>query len=528
MTLLSTTNLSVAFHQGERVTEAVKDVSLSIEKGEIFALVGESGSGKSVTALSVLKLLAPNARMQGEITLEGERIDTLSEHQMRKIRGSKVAMIFQEPMTALNPLHTIRRQIAEMIEIHQPLLRRAERHAKILSLLQGVGLGHMESRLDAYPHQLSGGERQRVMIAMAIANAPQLLIADEPTTAVDVTIQQQILALLEDLRKKTGMSILLITHDLPLVRRIADKVAVMRQGEIVETGKTADVFAAPKHEYTKKLLASEPRGAADPAPKDAPVLLEATGIKVHFPVKKSLFLKTLTVKKAVDGISFSLPESSTLGVVGESGSGKSTLGFALLRLLKSEGKIVFSGRDISSLSARALRPLRREIQIVFQDPFASLSPRMTVGDIIGEGLLVHEQRTTNNEQRIDAILHEVGLTPDIKSRYPHEFSGGQRQRIAIARAMILKPRLVVLDEPTSALDLTIQAQIIELLKDLQKKHRLSYIFISHDLRVIKALSHQIIVMREGRVVEEGSVEAIFSTPREEYTKALIEAAGLAA
>ncbi len=559
--LLSVENLNIRI--GE--TALVINSSFNINRGEILALVGESGSGKTLTALSVMGLLPPPLRIRsGKIVLgiEGKisrhvaagpsDLVTLPDTSMQSLRGKVMSLIFQEPMTALNPLHTIRHQIGEMLAIHQPLMGKKARALRIVELLDKVGLSHLQGRLDAYPHQLSGGERQRVMIAIAIANDPVLLIADEPTTAVDVTIQQQILALLKELQQKNGMSVLLITHDLTIVRRIADRVAIMKQGAIVETGKTGDIFAHPAHAYTQHLLASEPKGSALPRPADAPLLLEATHDRVQFPLKKPSFFGPLPVKKAVNDVSFTLHEGETLGIVGESGSGKSTLAYALLRLVKSQGEIWFhrttSSREsehaaldpavkprdddtsllLSSLPPSALRPLRKELQIVFQDPFSSLNPRMTVRDIIGEGLTVHEPRAENYESRIDATLTEVGLSPELKYRYAHEFSGGQRQRVAIARAMVLKPRLLILDEPTSALDLTIQAQILELLTDLQRKHKTAYIFISHDLRVVRAISHRIMVMKDGGVVESGAAEAIFSAPKEAYTRALMDAAFLRA
>ncbi len=523
--LLSVKNLSVSFG----TIQAVKNISFDIAKGEMLAVVGESGSGKSMSALACLGLQPPSAKVSGVITLgdatllrhESASCDfqqKISEADFMKIRGKRISMIFQEPMTALNPLHTIGKQIGEMLVDHSP--------ARVLELLEQVGLAHFKDRLNAYPHQLSGGERQRVMIAMAIANNPDLLIADEPTTAVDVTIQSKILKLLKELQAKLGMSILFITHDLTIVRKMADRVAVMQAGELVEIGKVTDVFAAPKHPYTKHLLASEPKGTPEPIPVNAKEAVACDCLKVYFPIKTGLLRKITGYVKAIDDISISVAESSTLGIAGESGSGKSTLGFALLRLQKSEGRIVFMGQDISSLPAKALRSLRKEMQLVFQDPYSSLNPRMSVRQIIEEGLALHfpAKIAAEREADIDAILKEVGLEPAMKDRYPHEFSGGQRQRISIARAMVLKPKFVVLDEPTSALDLSVQSQIIELLRDLQKRYSLTYIFISHDLRVMRAIAHNILILHKGKVVEYGTTAAIFSAPKHDYTKTLIEAA----
>ena len=534
MTLLEVKNLSLSF--GKK--PAVDDISFAIEKGEMLALVGESGSGKSLTALSILGLQPRSAQLSGSIQLGtdylsgGQEADepSATTHasasrraagaaiNWRSIRGKRISMIFQEPMTALNPLHTIGRQIGEM----------GGSKADIIALLEQVGLAHFSTRLDAYPHELSGGERQRVMIAMAIASRPELLIADEPTTAVDVTVQVKLLALLKKLQKELGMSMLFITHDLTIVRRMADRVAVMQQGKLVEIGKVSEVFANPKHSYTQKLLASEPKGSPLPVPANAKKIMECEQLKVHFPIKTGLLKRITGYIKAVDDISVAIPESSTLGIVGESGSGKTTLGFALLRLIKSEGKIVFLGNRIDNVRGSALRNLRGDMQFVFQDPYSSLNPRMTIRQIIAEGLLVHEAQKTaaEREVEIDQILHDVGLSPDMKDRYPHEFSGGQRQRISIARAMVLKPALVVLDEPTSALDLSVQSQIIELLKKFQKERGISYIFISHDLRVVRAIAQRIIVMKGGKVVESGETAAIFDHPKEAYTKTLIDAAFL--
>ncbi len=519
--LLALNGLSLRFG----TVSVVKDVSFTIEKSEMLAVVGESGSGKSLTALSCLGLRPKNAKITGSITFDGQEIVGAPEAVLRQIRGKRISMIFQEPMTALNPLHAIGRQIGEIIEIHCKLSPTKTRE-RITEVLEQVGLAHFKDRLDAFPHQLSGGERQRVMIAMAIANRPDLLIADEPTTAVDVTIQAKILLLLKDLQRTMGMAILFITHDLTIVRRLADRVVVMKHGEIVEQGKVADVFAHPAHSYTQHLLASEPKGSPLPLPASSTEVISCDQLKVYFPIKKGIFRKTVGCVKAVDQVSISVMESMTLGIVGESGSGKTTLGFALLRLLKSEGKIVFLGQDIHAFSNKALQPLRQKMQVVFQDPYSSLNPRMNVRQIIEEGLLVHGQRLDNasREAMIDTILTDVGLSPDMKERYAHEFSGGQRQRLSIARAMVLKPAFVVLDEPTSALDLSVQAQIIELLKNLQAKYALSLMFISHDLRVVKAIAHHIIVMHKGVIVEQGDSARIFGAPTHEYTRTLIDAA----
>jgi len=524
MTLLSVENLSVEFQQGDNITRAVRGVSFTIDKGETVALVGESGSGKSVTALSILKLLPANQAHQptGRIVFEDKDVTADS---VMKLRGNRIAMIFQEPMTSLNPLHTIEKQINEVLFIHKGLNEKAAR-ARTVELLTLVGLPDPVQRLGSYPHELSGGQRQRVMIAMALANDPDLLIADEPTTALDVTIQAQILALLKDLQKRFGMALLLITHDLNIVRHMADHVCVMKQGEIVEHGSCAHIFNAPEHPYTQMLLASEPKGEAALVPLNAPVVLSAQDVKVHFPVKKGLLRRTVDTIRAVDGLSLSIRAGETIGIVGESGSGKTTLGLALLRLIDSKGEIVFGAHKISDLNRSAMRPLRKDIQVVFQDPYGSLSPRMTVGDIIAEGLDIHGLAGTATErtQRIAQALTEVGLDAAMHTRFPHEFSGGQRQRIAIARAMILNPKLVILDEPTSALDMSVQAQIVALLRSLQKKYGLAYLFISHDLRVVKALSNHVIVMKAGKVVEQGTAKGIFTAPREAYTKDLIRAA----
>jgi microcin C transport system ATP-binding protein len=526
-TLLQVRDLSVSFGSGEREVKAVRGATFDIREGEAVALVGESGSGKSVTALSVLQLLPyPFARHpSGSIRFRGEELVGAAEPTLRKVRGNRIAIIFQEPMTSLNPLHTLERQIGEILEVHKGLDRAAAR-ARIVELLRQVGLPEAESRLQAYPHQLSGGQRQRVMIAMALANDPDLLIADEPTTALDVTIQAQILALLKRLQRERGMALLLISHDLGIVRKVADRVCVMTGGGIVEQGPTAEIFARPRHAYTRHLLAAEPKGAPVPRAPDAPEVMAADDLKVWFPIKRGVLRRVVGHIKAVDGVTVQVREGHTVGVVGESGSGKTTLALGLLRLEKSEGPIRFLGARIDGLGSRELRPLRREMQIVFQDPYGSLSPRMSVGQIIEEGLLVHGGGGTYEERRrvIAEALVEVGLDPETQDRYPHEFSGGQRQRIAIARAMALKPRFVVLDEPTSALDMSVQAQIVDLLRDLQARHKLAYLFISHDLKVVRALADEVIVLRNGKVVEEGPAKRIFEAPRQAYTRALMAAA----
>jgi microcin C transport system ATP-binding protein len=527
VTLLAVDNLSVTFGRGEQTFNAVRNASFTIEKGQTMALVGESGSGKSVTALSILQLLPyPNARHPtGTISFDGNQLAGAPEPLLRKIRGNRIAMIFQEPMTSLNPLHTVERQINEVLFVHKHM-NETQARARTLELLKLVALPNAEKRLNAFPHELSGGQRQRVMIAMALANNPDLLIADEPTTALDVTIQAQILTLLKDLQQRLGMALMLITHDLGIVRKLADKVCVMQKGEIVEQAATATLFSRPQHAYTKMLLAAEPKGDALPVAKDAAEIMRVDNLKVHFPVKKGVLRRVVDVIKAVDGVSLVARAGETVGIVGESGSGKTTLGFGLLRLLPSTGTIVFLGKPIDGLTRKRLRPLRREMQIVFQDPYGSLSPRMSIGDIVAEGLDIHRLAAdkTERDRRVVEALTEVGIDPGTRDRFPHEFSGGQRQRIAIARAIILKPKFVVLDEPTSALDMSVQAQIVDLLRTLQKKYGLAYLFISHDLRVVKALSHYVIVMKDGLVVEQGPAADIFAKPKEDYTKALLAAA----
>jgi microcin C transport system ATP-binding protein len=526
-TLLQVRDLDALFTTSAGHVEAVRQVSFDIAKGETLALVGESGSGKSVTALSILQLLPyPMASHPGgSIRFRSEELVGAPEWKLRDVRGNQISMIFQEPMTSLNPLHTVEKQISEMLVLHKGLSGAVAR-ARVLELLDLVGIPNAEQRLTAYPHELSGGQRQRVMIAMALANEPDLLIADEPTTALDVTIQAQILKLLKDLQERFGMAVLFITHDLGIVSKVADRVCVMQEGRIVETGKTSEVFEAPKHPYTRRLIEAEPKGEKTPAALNAPVVMDASDVKVWFPIKKGILRRTVDHVRAVDGISLTVHEGQTVGVVGESGSGKTTLGMALIRLQSSDGEIVFEGRNIQGQSAKSLRPLRREMQVVFQDPYGSLSPRMSVAQIIEEGLRVHGIGGGEDERDrlVVQALQEVDLDPETRHRYPHEFSGGQRQRIAIARAMVLKPRFVVLDEPTSALDRSVQAQIVDLLRDLQARHKLAYMFISHDLRVVRSLSDYVIVMRDGVVVEQGTTDRIFHEPQEAYTKALLAAA----
>ncbi len=525
--LLSVRNLGVTFRQGDHVTVAVEGASFDIEKGETLALVGESGSGKSVTALSVMRLLPypTAAHPTGEILFKGKDLLKASDRELRQVRGDDISIVFQEPMTSLNPLHTIERQVGEILKIHRGMSERAARK-RVLELLEQVGIRDAESRLGAYPHQLSGGQRQRVMIAMALANEPDLFIADEPTTALDVTVQAQILRLLADLQKQTGMAMLFITHDLGIVRKFANRVCVMTGGRIVEQGATEEIFRAPRHAYTRHLLAAEPKGDPPKADTSAPVVMSADDLKVWFPIRRGFLRKTVGYIKAVDGVDLAVREGQTLGIVGESGSGKTTLGLALMRLISSEGKIVFLGRPIQGRSFDDMRPLRSDMQIVFQDPYGSLSPRMSVGDIVGEGLRVHAPNMTaeERESRVARALVEVGLDPSTRHRYPHEFSGGQRQRIAVARAIVLEPKFIMLDEPTSALDMSVQAQVVDLLRDLQKRRNLAYLFISHDLKVVRALANDIIVMRNGKVVEQGPAAEVFDAPQSDYTKALMAAA----
>ena len=522
MSLVEVQDLSVAFGP-KRVVDRV---SFTLDRGETLALVGESGSGKSLTALSLLQLLpAGGTNPTGRVTLDGHQMMGADPATLHRVRGDMAGIVFQEPMTSLNPLHRIGLQIAEAITLHHRLPPDAVR-ARVIKALSQAGFADAETRLEAFPHQLSGGQRQRVMIAMALANDPALLIADEPTTALDVTIQAQILRLLLQLKAEHALALLLITHDLALVRRFADRVAVMKDGAIVETGPVASVFAAPAHPYTRMLLASVPKGEPAPLREDAVTVLQADDVKVYFPIRRGVLRRVIGNVRAVDGISFVVHEGETVGLVGESGSGKTTLALATLRLEHATGRVAYLGQDLSALDGRTMRQLRARMQIVFQDPFSSLSPRLPVGDIIAEGLTIHEPALTRSDriERVRVVLEEVGLSPDSVERYPHEFSGGQRQRIAIARAMVLKPRFVVLDEPTSALDMSVQAQIVDLLRDLQMRHGLAYLFISHDLKVVKALAHRVVVLRGGRVVEEGDAASVFAAPREDYTKALMAAA----
>jgi microcin C transport system ATP-binding protein len=526
-TLISVEDLSVDFQSGGRITHAVNHISFDIGNAETVALVGESGSGKTVTALSILRLLPyPGAtHPSGAIRFKGENLMALASDALRHVRGNQISMIFQEPMTSLNPLHTIEGQIGEVLKIHRGLSDRAAR-TRVLDLLDKVGIDDPKGRLASYPHQLSGGQRQRVMIAMALANEPDLLIADEPTTALDVTIQAQILDLLLKLKAEFNMAMLLITHDLGIVRKMADRVCVMTNGEIVERGSTREIFASPQHPYTKHLLASEPKGSPPPANAKAPVILEAQNLRVWFPIKRGFLRRTVGHIKAVDGIDLAVKEGQTLGVVGESGSGKTTLGLALLRLVSSEGPIVYLGNRIDGYDSKRMRPLRRDMQIVFQDPYGSLSPRLSIAQIIEEGLLIQKPGMDRAERRarVARALQEVGLDPAFQDRYPHEFSGGQRQRIAIARALVLEPKFLILDEPTSALDVSVQAQIVDLLRDLQRRYKLAYLFISHDLKVVRALANAIIVLRYGKVVEQGPARTVFAKPKTDYTKALLAAA----
>ena len=523
MSLLDVRDLKVSFRQDGKVTQAVKGVSFTVDRGETVALVGESGSGKSVTALSTVSLLGDSAEVEGSVTYEGQQMIGASKDLLHKVRGNDISFIFQEPMTSLNPLHTIEKQMGESLALHQGLSGSAAR-ARILELLKRVGIRNAESRLGAYPHQLSGGQRQRVMIAMALANKPAVLIADEPTTALDVTIQAQILELLAELKADEDMGLLFITHDLGIVRRIADRVCVMKDGEIVETGPTKEIFENPQHAYTKKLLAAEPTGEPEPVAADANVIAETEKLKVWFPIQQGLLKRTTGYVKAVNEATLRVRAGETVGIVGESGSGKTTLALAIMRLIASEGRIAFVGDDVRKWSTRQLRRLRAEMQIVFQDPYGSLSPRMTCFQIISEGLNVHKVDASRDQRELVAeVMRETGLDPQTMDRYPHEFSGGQRQRIAIARAMVLRPKLLVLDEPTSALDMTVQVQIVELLRKLQQKYGLAYLFISHDLKVVRAMSHQVIVMNQGDVVEQGPAAEVFDRPKEEYTKTLVAA-----
>lgn len=525
--LLDVRDLSVAFQQGGKANLAVDRISFSLERGRTLALVGESGSGKSVTALAIVQLLGATSATfpSGQALYNGQDLLRASEEALQKVRGNEITMVFQEPMTSLNPLHTIAQQIGEILELHG--MREADtRRNRTIELLEEVGIPDSASRLGAYPHQLSGGQRQRVMIAMALANRPALFIADEPTTALDVTVQAQILKLLKELQQKLGMAMLFITHDLGIVRKIADDVCVMQSGKIVEAGATASVFTSPQHPYTKALLAAEPKGDPPPSNSASPVIMKAENLRVWFPIKRGFMRRTIGHVKAVDGIDISVREGQTVGVVGESGSGKTTLGLAMLRLIRSEGPITWLGSRIDSLNSSDMRPLRRDMQIVFQDPYGSLSPRMSVASIVEEGLLVQNKSVTARQRReiVARALADTGLDPAAMDRYPHEFSGGQRQRIAIARAMALEPKLVVLDEPTSALDMSVQAQIVDLLRDLQKSRNLAYMFISHDLKVVRALASDLIVMRHGKVVESGVAKDIFAAPAHNYTRALFAAA----
>ena len=526
--VLQIQDLNVGFSQDGRQVDAVRGVSFEVARGEVVALVGESGSGKSVTAMSSVALLGANAKVTGSIRYNGQQMVGATADLLQQVRGNEISFIFQEPMTSLNPLHTIEKQLRESIELHQDprqSLTGAEIEARIIALLERVGLPDPASRLGAYPHQLSGGQRQRVMIAMALANGPELLIADEPTTALDVTIQAQILDLLMLLKQQDRMGMLFITHDLGIVRQIADRVCVMQDGKIVETGPTKDIFKAPQHPYTQKLLNAHSVGAPQPFDPSASVIAQATNAKIWFPIQRGVLKRTVGHVKAVNDVSLTLRAGETIGIVGESGSGKSTLAMAIMRLISFEGKIAFDGRDIGALKTRDLRALRKDMQIVFQDPYGSLSPRMTCAQIIAEGLGVHGTPSgRSQEDLVEEILQEVGLDPEMQHRYPHEFSGGQRQRIAIARAMVMRPKLVVLDEPTSALDMTVQVQIVDLLRNLQKAHGLAYLFISHDLRVVRAMSHTVIVMKEGDVVEHGPVSEVFEAPKTQYTRGLMAAA----
>jgi len=524
MTVLDVRDLWVKFSQDGSKIDAVKGVSFDVGRGEVVALVGESGSGKSVTALSTVSLLSANAEVGGSVLYEGREMIGASEQSLQSVRGNDISFIFQEPMTSLNPLHTIEKQLMESLALHQGLVGEKAKQ-RVIHLLERVGISNAKDRLNAYPHQLSGGQRQRVMIAMALANGPKLLVADEPTTALDVTIQAQILDLLDDLKRDEGMSMLFITHDLGIVGQIADRVCVMQNGLIVETGETSDIFANPKHPYTQKLLNAHSTGAPEAISPDSPVVAETEHAKVWFPIQRGFLKRTVGHVKAVNDATLRIRAGETVGIVGESGSGKSTLAMAMMRLISSEGKISFEGRDLNRLRTKDLRSLRSDMQIVFQDPYGSLSPRMTCAQIIAEGLEVHGAPAgQQHEELVRDILVEVGLDPAMMHRYPHEFSGGQRQRIAIARAMVLRPKFVVLDEPTSALDMTVQVQIVDLLRDLQKKYGLAYLFISHDLKVVRAMSHYVLVMKDGDIVEEGPVDRIFEAPQNDYTRKLMNAA----
>ena len=523
--LLDVKDLQVSFRQDGQLIPAVRGVSFAVNRGETVALVGESGSGKSVSALSTVSLLGESAEVSGSVTYNGQQMIGADDKLLRDVRGNDISFIFQEPMTSLNPLHTIEKQLAESLALHQGLQGPAAR-ARVLELLQQVGINDAESRMGAYPHQLSGGQRQRVMIAMALANKPDILIADEPTTALDVTIQAQILDLLKDLKDEMGMGLLFITHDLGIVRRVADRVFVMQKGLVVEEGPTAKIFDNPQHPYTRKLLGAEPTGAPAPVAEDAPEVLRTDNLKVWFPIQKGLLRRTVGHVKAVNDTSLSIRAGETLGIVGESGSGKTTAALAIMRLIGSEGEVTFRGEDLRKWSTKKLRRLRADMQIVFQDPFGSLSPRMTCFQIISEGLAIHNiDKGRDKRELVAEVMTEVGLDPATMDRYPHEFSGGQRQRIAIARAMVLRPKLLVLDEPTSALDMTVQVQIVDLLRDLQAKYGLAYLFISHDLKVVRAMSHKVMVMKRGDVVEYGDVDALYDNPQTEYTRSLLQAAG---
>ena len=521
--LLDVQNLNVGFRQDGVVTPAVRGVSFTVNRGEVVALVGESGSGKSVSALSTVSLLGDSAQVTGSVKYDGQELIGADERRLRQVRGNDISFIFQEPMSSLNPLHTIEKQLTESLALHQGIIG-AQARGRVLELLEKVGIRDAETRLSSYAHQLSGGQRQRVMIAMALANKPDILIADEPTTALDVTIQAQILDLLKELKDAEGMGLLFITHDLAIVRRIADRVFVMQQGEVVESGPTAELFANPQHPYTIKLLSAEPSGQPEPVAENAPVVVETDKLKIWFPIHGGMLRRTIGHIKAVNASSLSVRAGETLGIVGESGSGKTTMALAIMRLIASEGGITYKGQDIRSWSTKQLRYLRKDMQIVFQDPYGSLSPRMTCAQIISEGLKIHNVDPDRNQRDLVAeVMLETGLDPATMDRYPHEFSGGQRQRIAIARAMVLRPKLLVLDEPTSALDMTVQVQIVELLRELQKKYGLAYLFISHDLKVIRAMSHKVIVMKQGDVVEQGTAEDLFKNPQTEYTRQLLQA-----